>query len=145
MKEANKVIALKFLNALCAGDVATLKTVVTDDVVAIMPGSAQISGTRHYPEIMAVCATFPRISSNGLNPKVLNLTAEDDRVSLEWEGNCTLINGQQYNNHYHFLMFFRDEKVCRMKEYLDTKLADDMLIPVMASVLAQGQNRTEAT
>lgn len=140
MSQINKDAALKFLHSLCSGDVETLKTVVTDDVVAILPGTAQISGTRHYPEIMAVCATFPLISKNGLSPKVVNITAEDDRVALEWEGNCVLIDSKQYKNQYHFLMFFRDGKVCKMKEYLDTKLADNMLIPVMATVLAQGKN-----
>jgi ketosteroid isomerase-like protein len=27
------------------------------------------------------------------------------------------------NNFYHFLLFIRDGKVCRLKEYLDTKMA----------------------
>ena len=135
MTEANKVVALQFVNALCAGDVATLKTVVTDDVVAILPGTAQISGSRHYAEIMAVCASFPQLSKSGLNPKILHVTAEADRVSVEWEGNCTLANGQQYNNVYHFLLFLRDGKVCKLKEYLDTKMADSILMPFLAAAV----------
>ena len=144
MTNENKQVALKFLHSLCASDVEALKTVVTDDIVAIMPGTAQIAGTRGYAEIMAVCASFPLISKSGLNPKVLNVTAEDDRVALEWEGTCTLINGTPYNNVYHFLLFLRDGKVCRMKEYLDAKLADEVLIPLMAEILTQGQNKAAA-
>jgi ketosteroid isomerase-like protein len=134
MSQTNKDIALKFLHSLCAGDVATLKTVVTDDVVAIVPGTSQIAGTRHYDEIMAVCAMFPQISKDGLSPRVLHVTAEEDRVSIEWEGSCKLVNGQQYNNCYHMLLFIRDGKVCRLKEYLDTKMADSILIPLMANL-----------
>ena len=133
MIEANKAAALKFVTALCADDVAALKTVVTDDVVAILPGTSQIAGTRHYVEIMAVCALFPQISKSGLGPRVLHMTAEADRVSVEWEGNCTLSNGQQYNNVYHFLLFLRDGKVCKLKEYLDTKMADAILMPALSA------------
>lgn len=134
MSETNKAVALKFLHALCGGDVATLKTVTADDIVAILPGTSQIAGTRHLPEILVVCEMFPKISKAGLIPKVLAVTAEDDRVAIEWEGECTLLNGQAYNNFYHMLFFIRDGKVVRMKEYLDTKMADNVIMPLLASM-----------
>ena len=79
---------------------------------------------------------FPKISKDGLKPKVLNVTAEGDRVSVEWEGECTLLNGEAYNNCYHFLLFIRDGRVVRLKEYLDTKLADNVIMPFLASLQA---------
>ena len=138
MSQANKEVALKFVRSLCGGDVATLKTVITDDIVAIQPGSALISGTRGYAEVVAVCESFPKISRSGLVPTIRHLTAEEDRVAVEWEGSCTLLNGQQYNNYYHFLLFIRDGKVSKLKEYLDTKLVDTVLIPVMTDLLTKG-------
>lgn len=134
MSEANKKVALTFLHALCSGDVATLQTLTADDIVAILPGTSNIAGTRGYAEVMGVCAMFPKISKNGLKPTVLNATAEDDRVAIEWEGECTLLNGQAYNNVYHMLFFIRDGKVVRMKEYLDTKMADEVIMPFLASM-----------
>ena len=135
MIDTNKKIALSFLHALCSGDVATLKTLTADDIVAILPGTSNIAGTRGYAEVIGVCAMFPQISKAGLKPRVLNVTAEDDRVAIEWEGECTLTNGQPYNNVYHMLFFIRDGKVARMKEYLDTKLADATLMPLMTSLM----------
>lgn len=134
MSASNKQVAVTFLHALCDGDVATLKTVMADDIVAILPGSANIAGTRHQAEVLGVCMMFPKISKNGLKVTVHNVTAEDDRVAIEWEGECTLLNGQEYNNVYHMLFFVRDGKVVRMKEYLDTKLADAVIMPFLAQM-----------
>jgi ketosteroid isomerase-like protein len=133
MSEANKVVAVKFLQALGAGDVATMKTILADDVVAIATGTSVGSGSRNYAEIMAVVGMFPQISKTGLNPKILSVTAEEDRVAIEWEGNCTLVTGAQYNNQYTTVFFLRDGKIVKVKEYFDTKLTDAVLGPLMAA------------
>ena len=71
---------------------------------------------------------LPQITTTGgISFEFLNLTAEDDRVAVEAKGRSTEVSGKEYNNEYHFLIFFRDGKVCRMKEYLDTKLAEEVL------------------
>jgi ketosteroid isomerase-like protein len=129
MSEANKETVRRFFIALGSGDVATLKTLVTNDVEAITPGTAKISGTRNYDVILQLCEAFPKITKGGVEFRFLNLTAEDDRVACEMEGRSTLVNGTPYNNCYHFLVFFRDGKICRLKEYLDTKLGDEALGP----------------
>lgn len=132
MTQANKEVALKFLTSLSTGDVETLKSVVSEDVVVTLPGTAKIAATRYYPEVIAACAMFPQIAKGGIIPTVLNVTAEDDRVAVEWQGSCELNNGQRYDNVYHFLLFIRDGKVYKMKEYLDTKLADEVIMPFLA-------------
>jgi ketosteroid isomerase-like protein len=38
-------------------------------------------------------------------------------------------NGRTYHNQYHFLFILRDGKIVRMKEYLDTMLAHEFLVP----------------
>jgi ketosteroid isomerase-like protein len=59
--------------------------------------------------------------------EVVTTTAEDDRVSLELAGKCVLANGKRYDNFCHFLLWFRDGRICALKEYTDTKLAADLL------------------
>ena len=137
MSEANKAVALKFIEALGKGDAETVKTVITDDVVAVATGTSIGSGTRNYAEIIAVFGMFGQITKTGLNPKILSVTAEADRVAVEWEGNCTLVNGTQYNNQYVQVFFLRDGKICKLKEYFDTKLTDAALGPIFAA--AQGK------
>jgi ketosteroid isomerase-like protein len=136
MNEVNKSVASRFLKALGEGDITTLKTLVTDDIVAIAPGTADICGTRDYEVIMAVVGAFRQFTRSGIEFRILNLTAEGDRVACEADGYATMINGKEYNNHYHFLMFFRDGKICRMKEYFDTKLADTVLGPYLPAAAA---------
>ena len=80
---------------------------------------------------MGIADAFPKITKSGIEFKILNLTAEDDRVACEAQGFSTMINGKAYNNEYHFLFSFRDGKVCQVKEYLDTKLADEVLGPYL--------------
>ena len=86
MSEANKAAALKFIDALGRGDAEAVKTVMTDDVVAIAKGTSIGSGSRNYAEIVATFGMFGQITKTGLNPKILSVTAEADRVAVEWEG-----------------------------------------------------------
>lgn len=132
MSEANKAIVGKFLTALGSGDVATLKTLSTEDIVAVCPGTAAVCGTRNYEVIMNTAQAFPQITkSGGIKFRILNMIAEGDRVACQVDGFATLLNGKEYNNHYHNLFFLRDGKVCKMVEYLDLKLADEVLGPYL--------------
>jgi ketosteroid isomerase-like protein len=131
MSSANKESAQKILEAMGAGDTKTLKALVTNDLVVTARGHANISGNRSYDIAMAAIESFPQITKSCIEFKILNLTAEDNRVACEAEGYSTMIDGRDYNNHYHFLMFFRDGKLFKMHEYLDTKLADEVLGPYL--------------
>jgi uncharacterized protein len=134
MSQANKDIAVKFLNALGGGDAATVGALITEDVEAITPGTGAICGTRNHAVMMAIAEAFPKImKDNGITFKVLNLTAEGDRVACEAEGYSTMLNGKSYNNTYHFLIFIRDGRIYKIKEYLDVKLADEVLGPYLAA------------
>lgn len=135
MHEANKAVAMTFLNALGRGDGEAMKSVMTDDFVAYTTGtSCALSGIHHSDGILAFVAAVPLICKAGIRFKVINLTAEDDRVACELEGYSTMKNGKEYNNFYHFLVFIRDGKVYRMNEYFDTKLTDDVLVPALAEI-----------
>lgn len=127
MSEANKKTAEKFMVALSSGDVDTLRSVSTSDLIAITPGTAALSDERSHEVIMASAAVFPLITQNGLRVEILNMTAEGDRVAMQWNGHSTMKDGTEYNNHYHNLFFFRDGKVCKMVEYCDLVLADRVL------------------
>ncbi|HKT72160.1 MAG TPA: nuclear transport factor 2 family protein [Steroidobacteraceae bacterium] len=132
MSETNKRIARQFIEALGKSDAAALKTLVTQDIEAIATGTSIGSGSRGYAQIVAAFEMFGKATRSGLNPKFLTITAEDDRVAIEWEGECTLVNGVPYNNQYCTMFFLRDGKIYKLKEYFDTKLTDATLGPLMA-------------
>ena len=90
-------------------------------------GNTLISGSRGLDEIKsfapAVLESFP----NKLKFTIKNITAEDNRVAVEAESTGEHVSGQHYNNQYHFLFELKDEKIYRLKEYMDTELVTDIL------------------
>jgi ketosteroid isomerase-like protein len=106
---------------------------LTEDVQAICTGTSILSGTRYLNTILQTAAAFPQIAKNGFEFNIIELTAENDRVSCEMTGGGELVTGNTYNNEYHFLFYFRDGKICKFKEYLDGKIADEILAPLFAA------------
>jgi ketosteroid isomerase-like protein len=60
---------------------------------------------------------------NGLTMTVKGAIAEGDKVALEVRSYGELTNGNIYRQEYHFLMEFREGKICAVREYLDTQHA----------------------
>jgi hypothetical protein len=59
--------------------------------------------------------------------RILNMTAEDDRVAVEAVSSGDHVSGQHYANHYHFLFVVRDGKIAVMKEFMDTEMVTDVI------------------
>lgn len=130
--QANKEIVRKFLTALGGGDAETLEGLITQDCYADCIGTSIVSRTRDHDEVIRAAGYFKKTMKDGIRFEILNMTAEDDRVAVEADGIAELENGVRYDNQYHFLFFLRDGKVCKLREYMDTKLADDVFRPLIA-------------
>ncbi len=52
--------------------------------------------------------------------KIHSITAEQDRVAVEAENTCVLVDGQTYDNFYVFLFVIKNGRIQRVNEYLDT-------------------------
>lgn len=119
--EENRKTALRFFEALSSGRID--ETLVTDDVAWWVPGR----GTLSKAEFMALAEGFQGLVESPITMTVKGVTAEGDRVAIEAESYGKLRNGKIYNNTYHFLLLFRDGKICLSKEYNDSKHAADVL------------------
>jgi len=131
---SNKQVVQAFITALGKGDVEGLKATISEDIEAICLGTSLLSGTRGYAEVLGAAGMLGQVTQHGIEFRIVSMTAEEDRVSAEFDGFSTLVNGQPYNNQYHFLFFIRDGRIYRMKEYIDTKLADAALGPFVAGL-----------
>ncbi|CAI7979683.1 Nuclear transport factor 2 family protein [Frankia sp. Hr75.2] len=129
--EAHKDAVRTYFKAMGAGEVDLFRSVITDDYVAIVCGKSKISGTLTYDQVLAFVGGVPQMTKNGFNFEIASLTAEDDRVVSESTGKSTLSNGAEYNNQYTHLFRFRDGKIREVKEYMDTTLAEKVLLPVI--------------
>lgn len=132
MSEQNKQTAIRFMQALGSGAADTVKSLMAPGFQATAMGSSCLAGTRGFDDVVAGVAIFTRISKGGVQFTVLHATAEDNRVSLELQGTCELVNGKAYNNQYHMLFLFDGDKIVAMKEYFNDKLVDDVLGPLFA-------------
>jgi ketosteroid isomerase-like protein len=71
---------------------------------------------------------MPLFVDGGIHFTVHSLTAEKDRVAAEVESYAELTNGAVYNNHYHMLFFFRGDKIVEVREYGDTRHAQEVFV-----------------
>lgn len=58
--------------------------------------------------------------------RIRSITAEDDRVAVEAEGNALHANGRRYDNHYCYIFQIRDGQISLFREYQDTLLVFDV-------------------
>lgn len=133
---AHKEIVRQFLDCLGRADAPALASLMTDDATVTATGTSIISRTRTKAEFVDSVANFNRLMKDGVWFEILHLTADEDRVSAEIQGHSVLTSGEQYDNQYHFLFFLRDGKVAKLREYLCTKLAEDIIGPAKARAAA---------
>lgn len=134
MSEQNKRTVVTFIEAFSRGDVEAAKACLTPDAVAISKGTGKICGTRSHELILATTGAFKKIIPNGLRPTFHSVTAEADRVAVEFEGDATLANGERYCNQYCMVFTLRDGRIRQINEYFCTVLADQKIGPLLADV-----------
>jgi ketosteroid isomerase-like protein len=132
MSEQNKQVVLTFLEAMGKSDAAKAAPCLAPDAFTLAKGFSKFAGVRHYDTILATITAFKELVPTGLSPIIHSVTAEGDRVAVEFEGNATLRNGASYCNQYCMVFTLRDGKISQVHEYFCTKLADEVLYPVAA-------------
>lgn len=125
--ERNKQCARDLFVAISRGDAQAIADSYAEDGVLQTMGHTPISGRYDRNQIRAAAAGVLDAFPQGLEFTLHTLTAEEDRVAVEAESLGTHVSGKTYNNHYHFLLRFRDGKVVEMKEYMDTELVTDII------------------
>ena len=125
--EKNKLFVTAFISAMSEGNTEAIINAYHPEGRVETMGNTLISGSRGLDEIKsfapAVLEAFPaKLSFN-----IKHITAEANRVAVEAESNGIHVSGKHYNNQYHFLFEIKDEKIYRLKEYMDTELVTDIL------------------
>lgn len=128
-----KDVARSWLEAVGRGDLETFRSLVTDDIVHTVTGTSVLSGDRDLAGLLQLVSQLKQFTVAGLRFEFSHFTEEDDRVAVEFTGTAELINGTRYDNVYHLLFHFRDGKVARVKEYLDTQLVSDTIGPIVVA------------
>jgi ketosteroid isomerase-like protein len=134
VSEQNKQVAIRFIEAFSRADTETVKLCLAPDAVVHSKGFGKLSGTRSYEFIVATTGAFKDVMPTGLRPEFRAVTAEGDRVVVEFEGDATLANGEPYRNQYCLVITFEKSKIKQVNEYYCTLLADEKLGPLLADI-----------
>ena len=125
--EKNKTITKEFFEALSNGSNKYLDF-YTDESIIWTAGNNAIGGTRTKKEVEGFAQNILSAFPTGITFNIKNMTAEDERVAVEIDGEAMHASGATYNNQYHFLLRIKDGKILELKEYMDTQLAAKILL-----------------
>lgn len=137
MSEENKKTVVAFIEAFSRGDAEAAKACLAPDALTVAKGFGKLSGPRPYEIIVATTGAFKELIPTGLRPSFKSVTAEGDRVVVEFEGDATLVNGESYCNQYCMVFTLQDGRIKLVNEYYCTILADEKIGPLLADVEAQ--------
>jgi uncharacterized protein len=128
--EENTAAALRFIEALGAGDVVGVAAELAPDAVAVARGSSAFSGTRSRDEVIGTVGLLAQLLPGGIAFTVLDTTAQDDRVVVSAKGTATTAAGTTYENDYCYVFWFANGRITRLHEMFDTRRADEVLLPL---------------
>jgi ketosteroid isomerase-like protein len=128
LRERNEQVVRAFFAALNDADVAQLDKLYAPDFEIWTAGSLPISGSRTRAQSLEGMGMIAAMFPEGLQFTITALTIEGDRVAIEAESDGQHVSGKRYHNQYHFLVLLRDGKIVRLKEYMDTSHAADVLM-----------------
>lgn len=130
MSQANKELVLTFIEAMGKGDAEQAARCIAEDTFTLAKGFGKFAGRREHDVILATIKAFATLMPKGLKPEIHSVTAEGDRVVVEWSGNGELINGEVYGNEYCMVFIVHDGRIRQVNEYFCTLLADEKLWPL---------------
>ena len=114
----------KIFAGLEHGDGAGFFTHVADDVDWIVMGTHPLAG--HYKSkadfIAATFAKLAKVLPGGAQLKVDDLFIAGDVAIVELHSKAIAKNGFRFDNHYCWVCYFNDDKIVRVRAYLDSAM-----------------------
>src|SRR3954470_6225752 len=123
---SNKQIAIALFERFTRSDIPGVLDLMTDDATWLIPGKPELSPSAGLYDKRRIGKLFHIMLGRlkgGLKMTVKSAIAEGTKVALEVQSSGDLTNGNLYRQDYHFLLEFRDGKICAVREYLDTQHA----------------------
>ncbi len=137
MSEGNIKTVLRFLEAMSTSDAATADTCVGPNAFTVAKGYGKFSGVRQRDTMVGTISAFNQLLPGGLNISVKSVTAQDDRVVVEFEGDARTCDGKPYKNQYCMVFMMSDGKIRQVNEYFCNIHSDEVLWPLVSAMAAQ--------
>jgi ketosteroid isomerase-like protein len=127
--EEKKELVTRTWAAIGKGEIKSAFANMSDDVSWLVPGNLPgVSGLKRGKEeilkfMSGVGDTFPE----GLQSEIRKVHCDGDTVVVELTNRGKVRNGKQYENEYCFVFELEDGKIRRIREYVDTQKAREIL------------------
>lgn len=124
-----KQIVRRYFDAMKSGD-PSLPDLLTDDVTWWVPPSSDLGGLhRGKGAVLGLMGSGVDLYDSGtpMRVEIEHMVAEGKRVSVELVLEARTARGEEYRNHYHFAFGLRGDRICEVKEYVDTLYAQRKL------------------
>ncbi len=127
--EQNKAMVTATWTAFGNGDIKTAFANMADNVSWLIPGNTPgVSGVkRGKDEILKFMSGIGSVFPEGLKTEITKTHATEDAVILELTNRGKVSNGKSYENEYCFVFELENGKIRRIREYVDTQKAKDIL------------------
>jgi ketosteroid isomerase-like protein len=135
--DRNKEVALKFIQSISTNDAAGIESCLAPGATTVSKGFSKITGVRTAQEMVGMIGALKALLPNGLGLSIQSVTASDDRVVIEAEGDTRTSAGTPYCNQYCFVITMADSKVKQVNEYFCGVLANEVIWPLVEPMLAQ--------
>lgn len=116
--EENKALARRYMQAVVDGDIDTVEALQHPDATWWILGFGTLSRKDFTDSVRGL------INAEKRNITITSLTAEEDRVAVQAEGEITFPGGKVYRNSYHNLLVIRDGLIVEGREYMDPRAAE---------------------
>ncbi len=136
MIEANRAVALRFLETMGSNDPEGAAACFGPDGEAVTMGTGNFSGRRDAATVTGAIEAFKTLMPSGLRFTVKTVTAQGDTVVIEAQGNAETSSGTRYANNYVFVFAMERGKIRQVREYFCTRYADEVLWPIANQVAA---------
>jgi len=117
--EANKRIVQEYFTCMGRGDIDGAMSFLADDAIWWVPGKWEMSGSFTKAQMLDMLKQGLPFEGP-LKYDIQQVTAEANRVAVEFESHGKLKDGRAYDNTYHFLFTLENGKFTRVNEYVDT-------------------------
>jgi ketosteroid isomerase-like protein len=127
--EENKALVREYFRRMQAGE-PTVAEMMTEDVTWWVPQSSELGGThRGKAAVLALMGKGVDLYQLPLRVEIEEMVAERDQVAVQLVVEAKTAAGLPYRNDYHFAFRIRDGKLASVREYVDTKYAQELLFP----------------
>ena len=134
MSEQNKTVVIKFVEAMGNCDPVAAAPCLDPAAYTLAKGFGKFAGIRRYDTIVGMIGALHKLLPTGLRTSIGSVTAEGDRVVVEFEGNSVTTEGKPYCNQYCMVFTLRNGLILQVHEYFCTKLADEVPWPLVEAL-----------